>query len=62
MVLKLLGCEILVKNNKRKLRPGMLARATFNKIIDEDQIVIPRHTILEKEIGRVVYVFSKGRV
>ncbi len=54
--------EILVNNKERKLRPGMLARATFTKIIDEDQIVIPRHSILEKEIGRVVYVFEKGKV
>ena len=44
------------------LRPGMLARATFTKSIDDEQIVIPRHTILEKERGRVVYVFDKGKV
>ena len=54
--------EIYVKNKERKLRPGMLARATFTRIIDEDQIVIPRHSILEKESGRVVYVFEKGKV
>ena len=54
--------EILVKNNKRKLRPGMLARATFTKIVDDEQIVIPRHTILEKESGRIVYLFDKGKV
>ena len=40
----------------------MLARATFTKAIGEEQIVIPRHTILEKERGRVVYVFDKGKV
>ena len=40
----------------------MLARATFTKKIDGDQIVIPRHTILEKEIGRVVYVYDNGKV
>ena len=54
--------EIYVNNKERKLRPGMLARATFTRIIDEDQIVIPRHSILEKESGRVVYVFEKGKV
>lgn len=54
--------EIFVKNDSRKLRPGMLARATFTKIIDQNQIVIPRHTIIEKEIGRVVYVFENGKV
>jgi len=54
--------EIYVNNKERKLRPGMLARATFTRVIDEDQIVIPRHSILEKESGRVVYVFEKGKV
>ena len=54
--------EIYVENSERKLRPGMLARATFTKSIDGEQIVIPRHTILEKERGRVVYVFDKGKV
>ncbi len=54
--------EIHVSNSERILRPGMLARATFTKLINDEQIVIPRHTILEKEIGRVVYVFDKGKV
>jgi len=54
--------EIFVKNDSSKLRPGMLARATFTKIVDQNQIVIPRHTIIEKEFGRVVYVFENGKV
>ena len=54
--------EIYVNNDGGKLRPGMLARATFSKKMNENQIVIPRHSIIEKEIGRVVYVFEKGKV
>ncbi len=54
--------EIHVSNAERILRPGMLARATFTKSIKDEQIIIPRHTILEKERGRVVYVFDKGKV
>ncbi len=54
--------EIHVSNSERMLRPGMLARSTFTKSIDDEQIVIPRHTILEKERGRVVYVYDKGKV
>ena len=46
----------------RDSRPGMLARATFTKSIDGEQIVIPRHTILEKERGRIVYIFDNGKV
>ena len=52
--------EILVDNKERQLRAGMLARTTFTKNVDQDQIVIPRHTILERDQGRVVYVFEDG--
>ena len=53
--------EISVDNKERQLRAGMLARATFTKNVDQDQIVIPRHTILERDQGRVVYVFEDGK-
>ena len=53
--------EILVDNKERQLRAGMLARTTFTKNVDQDQIVIPRHTILERDQGRVVYVFEDGK-
>ena len=53
--------EILVDNKERQLRAGMLARATFTKKVNQDQIVIPRHTILERDRGRVVFVFDDGK-
>ena len=53
--------EIEVNNRERILRPGMLARVTFNKRVDQDQVVIPRHTILERDSGRIVYVVDKGK-
>ena len=53
--------EISVDNKERQLRAGMLARATFTKSVDQDQIVIPRHTVLERDQGRVVYVFEDGK-
>ena len=53
--------EISVDNKERQLRAGMLARATFTNNVDQDQIVIPRHTILERDQGRVVYVFDDGK-
>ena len=53
--------EILVDNKERQLRAGMLARATFTKNVDQDQVVIPRHTVLERDQGRVVYVFEDGK-
>ena len=53
--------EIEVNNRERILRPGMLARVTFTKRVDQDQVVIPRHTILERDSGRIVYVVDKGK-
>ena len=44
-----------------QLSAGILARAKFTKNVDQDQIVIPRHTILERDQGRVVYVFEDGK-
>ncbi len=53
--------EIEVNNRERILRPGMLARVTFTKRVDQDQVVVPRHTILERDSGRIVYVVDKGK-
>ena len=53
--------EIEVDNLERELRPGMLARVTFTQGVDQDQIVVPRHTIMERESGRIVYVVDNGK-
>ena len=53
--------EIMVDNQKRELRPGMLARVTFSKMISDEQIVVPRHTILERDNGRVVFLVDQDK-
>ena len=53
--------EIEVDNLERKLRPGMLARVTFTQRVDQDQVVVPRHAIMERERGRIVYVVDNGK-
>ena len=53
--------EIEVDNLERKLRPGMLARVTFTQRVDQDQVVVPRHTIMERDRGRIVYVVDNGK-
>jgi len=52
--------EIEVDNSERELRPGMLARATFTQRVDQDQVVVPRHAIMERDMGRIVYVVDNG--
>ena len=39
----------------------MLSRVTFTQRVDQDQIVVPRHTILERDSGRIVYLVDKGK-
>ena len=53
--------EIEVDNLERELRPGMLARVTFTQRVDQDQVVVPRHTIMERDSGRIVYVVDNGK-
>ena len=53
--------EIVVDNNKRELRPGMLAIVTFTKRISEEQIVVPRHSILERDKGRIVFLVDEEK-
>ena len=53
--------QVEVDNRERGLRPGMLARVTFTQRVDQDQVVIPRHTIMERDSGRIVYVVDNGK-
>ncbi len=53
--------EIAVENPIRELLPGMLARATFSKPIKDKQVVVPRHSILERDYGRIVYLVEQGK-
>ena len=53
--------EIHVGNSERILRPGMLARATFTKLIDDEQIVIPRNTILKKKEEELCMCLIRGK-
>ena len=53
--------EIVVDNPKRELRPGMLARVTFTKQISDEQVVVPRHSILERDAGRIVFLVEQDK-
>ncbi|MGK0289979.1 MAG: membrane fusion protein (multidrug efflux system), partial [bacterium] len=44
------------------LLPGMLAKAKVKTTSLKNQVIIPRHTILEKEKGRVVFVITKNNI
>jgi membrane fusion protein (multidrug efflux system) len=52
--------EIRVDNAQGRMRPGMLARVTVSLDALEQQILVPRYAILEKEDGRFAYVAHNG--
>lgn len=53
--------EVEIPNPERALKPGMLARVTMEAGSYTDEVLIPRHAVLEREDGRVVYVARDGR-
>jgi len=53
--------EVELDNPRRELRPGMLVRALVELATYRDQVLIPRHAVLEREHGRAVFVADHGR-
>lgn len=53
--------EVELNNSEARLRPGMLARVTVALEQYQNQLMIPRYAILERERGRVVFVAQDGK-
>lgn len=53
--------EAVLDNPKGQLRPGMLTRVRVVLAAYSAQMLVPRHAVLEREKGRVVFIASKGR-
>jgi membrane fusion protein (multidrug efflux system) len=53
--------EVTVNNSNNDLRPGMLARVTIRKASQDNQVVIQRNAIIERDNGRVVFLEDSGR-
>ena len=53
--------EVQMANPKQRLRSGMLAKVSIDLGISENQVVIPRHAIIEGELEKVVFVASEGK-
>lgn len=52
--------EVTLDNGDGHLRPGMLVRVHVALEQFHDQLLVPRHAILERETGRVVFVARDG--
>lgn len=52
--------EVELDNADRRLRPGMLARASVALQHFRNQVLVPRYAILEREQGPVVFVARDG--
>ncbi|MBU2514416.1 efflux RND transporter periplasmic adaptor subunit [bacterium] len=54
--------EVLIDNPDRILLPGMLVRVSMLKVHLKNQVIIPRHTIQEGEMGSFVYIVNSTKV
>ena len=52
--------EVELVNRGRELRPGMLARVKVETGSYSQQVLIPRHAVLERARGRVVCLAKDG--
>ncbi|MCH8843052.1 MAG: efflux RND transporter periplasmic adaptor subunit [SAR324 cluster bacterium] len=52
--------EVELVNRGRELRPGMLARVKVETGSYSQQVLIPRHAVLERARGRVVFLAKDG--
>lgn len=53
--------EVEIENKADQLRPGMLARVTVVLSAHRQQVLIPRHAILERQKGPTVFVAVDGK-
>ncbi|MCP4755410.1 MAG: efflux RND transporter periplasmic adaptor subunit [Proteobacteria bacterium] len=53
--------EVVIDNADRTLLPGMMARVEMLARSDSNQIIVPRHAVLERERGSMVFVERNGR-
>ncbi len=52
--------EIVIDNTDRRLLPGMMARIELLAKSEKNQVIVPRHAVVERERGSMVYVVEKG--
>ncbi|MDH4247503.1 MAG: efflux RND transporter periplasmic adaptor subunit [Deltaproteobacteria bacterium] len=53
---------VIIENQGGQLRPGMLARVQVDLASFKNQVLVPRHAILEREQGPVVFVVVNDHV
>ena len=53
--------EVQMDNPQQRFRAGMLARVNIDLGASDNQVVIPRHAIIERENERIVYVANQGK-
>jgi len=52
--------EVLLDNPGRRLLPGMMARVEMMIRAEDNEIIIPRYAVLEREKNRVVFIEKNG--
>jgi HlyD family secretion protein len=52
--------EVLIDNSGHELLPGMMARTEMLALTENRQVVVPRHAVLERQIGSIIFVEKDG--
>lgn len=52
--------EVLINNPDRELLPGMMARIQIEQESSNNQIVIPRHVVMQRSEGSIVFVIDNN--
>jgi multidrug efflux pump subunit AcrA (membrane-fusion protein) len=53
--------DVVIENKQQRLLPGMMAKVKMLAFADSNQVIIPRHAVLEKLRGSVVFVVRNGK-
>lgn len=53
--------DVEIDNQEQKLLPGMMARVSMLAVSEQNQIIVPRHAVLERQYGSMVFLAKDGK-
>ena len=53
--------DVVIDNEEQRLLPGMMAKVKMLAFEEANQIIVPRHSVIEKLNGSVVFIVRDGK-
>ncbi len=53
--------DVVIDNEEQRLLPGMMAKVKMLAFEEANQIIVPRHSVIEKLSGSVVFIVRDGK-